>query len=377
MTSGRRPVTALLTLWLAMSHADGASAQAPRLEADVSGSRIEYDTLSALDALSLSLLSEWQLPSLYGRVTAGVTGFGNEGTSVQARGSLSGWMSPGDDSSPLRFELGGGFGGSHHSRGFDVAVGRADARMHMLGRTYGAWLGAGLSSAKNSYDSSAVWGVMPNVGAWWQGAYVRGTASYLYARIDGQAYPETDLALTVSRGPVDVSVYAGVREWPYDTGAFDEVWAGGTAAYWVSRNAALTVAGGKYPADVMQGVPGGRFLSLGLRFTPRRIRPIPLSAVAPIVFSSEDATRGGIGFDIDGADSVEIAGDWNGWTPEPMVRDGRGRWLVPPGLQPGVYRFNLRLDGEVWFVPEGVPTVEDGFGGTVGVLIVAASGDGM
>lgn len=377
MTSGRGPVTALLTFWLVAAHGTAASAQAPRLEAEVGGSRIEYDTLSALDALSLSVLSEWQLPSLFGRLTAGVTDFRGEGTSVQARGSLAGWMAPGGEDSPVRLELGGGLGGSHHSTGFDVAVGRVDARVHLLERAYGAWLGASVASAKNSYDTAAIWGVLPNAGAWWQGAHVRGTATYLYARIDGEAYPEADLSLTVSRGPLDVSIYAGAREWPYDPGAFDEVWAGGTAAFWVSRKAALTVAGGKYPADVMQGVPGGRFLSVGLRVTPRRIRPIPLSAIAPIVFTSDEASRGGIGFDIDGASSVEIAGDWNGWQPEPMSRDRSGRWLVPAGLQPGVYRFNLRLDGATWYVPDGVPTVDDGFGGTVGVLIVAESSSGM
>jgi len=354
-----------------------ASAQAPRLEADLGGSRIEYDTLSALDAFSLSALAEWQRPSVFARLTGGVTGFRDGGTSLQGRGSVSGWIAPRGNGSPLRLELGGGLGGSHHSSGFDVVVGRADARAHLVGARYGAWVGAGLGAAENTYDSAAVWGVIPNAGAWWQGAHVRGSLSYTWLRVDGESYPEADLSATVTRGPFDLSVYAGVREWPYDPGAFDEVWAGANAAYWVSRRAAITLAGGKYGADVLQGVPGGRFVSLGLRITPRRVRPIPVQAVAPIVFTVEQASGGAIGFEVEGARRVEIAGDWNGWQPEPMATDSRGRWLVPAGLAPGAYRFNLRVDGERWYVPEGVPTLDDGFGGTVGVLIVAGNDGGM
>lgn len=376
MSSGPRPVAVVVSFVLLASGPYAASAQGSRLEADLSGSRVEYDTLEALDALTVSGLAEWQTPSLFGRATAGFTGLGGEGSSVQGRGSLAGWLAPRGAGSPLRLELGGGLGASHHSSGFDVAVGRLDSRVHLASRRYGGWLGASLGSAKNSYDSTAVWGFMPNTGAWWQGASVRGTVSYVHARIAGETYPEANLAITVSRGPLDLSLYAGVREWPYDAGAFDEVWAGGTAAYWVTRNAALTLAGGKYAADVMRGLTGGRFLSAGLRLTPHRVRPIPLTAVAPIVFTTEQATRGAIGFEVDGAGSVEIAGDWNGWQPEPMATDSSGRWLVPAGLPPGVYRFNLRLDGQTWYVPEGVPTVDDGFGGTVGVLIVAETSEG-
>jgi len=375
--SGRWPVAVLISLLPVVASPHGVGAQAPRLEADLGGSRIEYDTLSALDALSLSLLSEWQRPSLFARLSGGLTSFRDGGTSLQGRGSIAGWIAPSGDGSPLRLELGGGFGGSHHSSGFDVLAGRADARVHVVGQHYGAWLGASLGGAENTYDSAAVWGIMPNVGAWWQGSQVRGSASFTYARVQGEPYPETDLAVTLTRGPLDLSVYAGAREWPYDPGAFDETWAGASAAYWIGRNAAVTLAGGKYAADVLQGLSGGRFLSLGLRLTPRRVRPIPAQAVAPIVFTVEQASGGAIGFEVEGATRVEIAGDWNGWQPEPMEVDTRGRWLVPPGLAPGAYRFNLRVDGDRWYVPEGVPTLDDGFGGTVGVLIVAGNDGGM
>ena len=95
-----------------------------------------------------------------------------------------------------------------------------------------------------------------------------------------------------------------------------------------------------------------------------------VSAAAPIVYTNEQATRGNISFAVEAASRVEIAGDWNGWVSEPLTRDASGRWAIPPGLAPGVYRFNLRVDGERWIVPEDVPAVDDGFGGRVGLLIV-------
>ena len=55
----------------------------------------------------------------------------------------------------------------------------------------------------------------------------------------------------------------------------------------------------------------------------------------------------------------------------PLSQDATGRWIVPVGLAPGVYRFNLRADGERWIVPEGVPQIDDGYGGRVGLLIIS------
>jgi hypothetical protein len=77
-----------------------------------------------------------------------------------------------------------------------------------------------------------------------------------------------------------------------------------------------------------------------------------------------------VGFRVEDVSRVEVAGDWNGWVAEPLVRSG-GRWVMPAPLAPGVYRFNLRVDGERWIVPEEVPSIDDGFGGRVGLLIIS------
>ena len=44
-------------------------AQAPRWEIDLNASRIEYDTMAALNAPSISTLADWRRPSLFGRLS--------------------------------------------------------------------------------------------------------------------------------------------------------------------------------------------------------------------------------------------------------------------------------------------------------------------
>ncbi|MBM4185024.1 MAG: hypothetical protein FJ207_12555 [Gemmatimonadetes bacterium] len=359
-----------VTAFACAGGASTAGAQS-RLGLDLAGTRIEYDTLPALNAPSVAALSEWQRSSIFARLSGSVTGFQDSGWSAQGRGDLAGWLAPFGVASPLRLELGGNVGGARHSSGFDSFLGRGDARLHLRSGAFGAWAGASVASARNSFDSAAVSGLVPNAGVWAQSRYLRGTVSYQHTRMSGDSYPEANAALTLSRGPADLTLYAGVRDAPYATTGWNERWAGISAVWWVSPNAALVVSGGGYSSDVLQGLPGGDFASVGLRLTPRRVRPIPITAPSPIVYTSEEARRGSIGFEVEGAARVEIAGDWNGWELEPLTRDASGRWVVPAGTPVGVHRFNLRVDGERWFVPEGVPAVDDGFGGQVGLLVVS------
>lgn len=348
-----------------------AWAQAPRWEVDVNASRIQYDTLATLNAPSLSSLLEWRTPSLLGRLNGSVTGFEGAGWSTQGRGDLAGWLSPFSERGPLRLELAGSAAVSRHSSGFNSAMSRADARLHVAGRGVGAWGGAGVAVAKSSFDDAAVSAVVPTLGVWAQGGPARATFSYLHTSVGGEQYPEASLVLALTRGPLDLTVYGGVRRSSLETTSFDEDWLGASAAMWVSSKAAVVVSGGRYSSDVLQGLPGGDFISIGIRFTPRRSRPIPPMAVSPIVYTAESARAGGITLNVPDADRVEIAGDWNGWQLEPLERAGSGEWRVPASLGPGVYRFNLRVDGERWIVPEGVPEIEDGYGDRVGLLIIS------
>lgn len=328
-----------------------------------------YDTLPALNAPSLGGLLEWRGSDVLGRVSAGVTGFEGSGWTLQGSGDASAWLNP-LPSTPFRMELGGSGSASRHSSGFDTHLVRADVRAHWVASGWGAWAGLAAAHTRNGADSASAGAVIPGVGLWRRAGDARLTLGYQTPQVYGQRFHELSSAVSVSTARADLTAFAGWRG-ASSSAIEDESWIGVSAALWVRPSAAVVVAGGRYGPDVLQGLPGGTFLSLGFRVTSLRARPVSDAAArAPLLFTRESAARGAIGFRIQGARSVEVAGDWNDWTPEPLILGPDGRWLIPAGLGPGIYRFNLRVDGVRWIVPEGVPSADDGFGGEVGILIV-------
>ncbi len=94
-----------------------------------------------------------------------------------------------------------------------------------------------------------------------------------------------------------------------------------------------------------------------------------IKAQAPRAYDRE-REEGALLFRLPGAQRVEVVGDWTDWQPVPMRRLQDGRWTLDVTLPAGVHRFNLIVDGERWIVPAEVPSIDDGFGGETGLLIV-------
>ena len=69
------------------------------------------------------------------------------------------------------------------------------------------------------------------------------------------------------------------------------------------------------------------------------------------------------------AERLAIAGEWNEWTPEPLVRTDSG-WMMVISLAEGVYRYSIVVNETEWTVPPGEVTVPDQFGGEVAILVV-------
>jgi hypothetical protein len=359
---------------VALAHTSALEAQALRWVVDGSASRIRYDSATALNAPALASRLEWRRPSTFARLTGSVTGFEGAGWSMQSRGDVAGWLSPLASAPLLRLEVSGSGSASRHSSDFSALSARGDLRVHLAGRDLGAWAGAGATVAKNSLDSAAVDGIVPSIGVWGRRGPVRVTASYAHARIAGETFPEGNMIVSLSSGPLDLDAWGGVRRYPFDTLDRTESWFGATAAWWFTDRIAVVASGGQYATDVLQGLPGGDFVSIGVRFTRRRVRPVTPRVVLPFIVASERGRSSGVTFRLPAATRVEIAGDFNGWQPEPLTRDADGAWVFSTPLAPGVYRFNVRIDGERWVVPEDFPEVDDGFGDKVGLLIVSEGG---
>lgn len=75
----------------------------------------------------------------------------------------------------------------------------------------------------------------------------------------------------------------------------------------------------------------------------------------------------------DAANSVALAGDFNGWEPSPLQKEGDGLWRVTRNLPPaGRYRYKFIVDGARWTEdPANGFKEHDGFGGLNSLLNIA------
>jgi hypothetical protein len=188
-------------------------------------------------------------------------------------------------------------------------------------------------------------------------------------RLEGHWFPEVQGSASTALGPVHVMGYAGWRGAPAGSGLTSSTWGGGTLALWFTRRTAVVVSAGSYPSDLIQALPRGRYVTAAIR----------LSAGRPSLWTGPTGvraiyTRGRgeseVRFAVPDAGRVELVADWTHWQPVPLDRAPDRRWVLRVSLAPGVYRFNLIVDGERWIVPEGVAAVDDGYGGTTGLLVV-------
>lgn len=169
----------------------------------------------------------------------------------------------------------------------------------------------------------------------------------------------------VTGGPVQVGFLGGVRIGDLSNGPWGSV----EMAMVVGHRVSVEASAGRYPRD-LTGFGGGAYGQLGMRIFARRA-PVDVRVPRlPVETRRLDAQK--VRLTIlyrTPAARLEIAGDWNGWTPTPLTRDANGRWSVELEIGPGAYGYALVANGD-WVMPDGVAGADDGLGGRVGTLIV-------
>jgi hypothetical protein len=65
-----------------------------------------------------------------------------------------------------------------------------------------------------------------------------------------------------------------------------------------------------------------------------------------------------------------MMGDFTAWRALDLVPGPSGTWTARLSVPPGRHEVNIQVDNRDWDVPPGLPAVEDGFGGRVGVFLV-------
>ncbi|MES2180337.1 MAG: glycogen-binding domain-containing protein [Gemmatimonadota bacterium] len=187
-----------------------------------------------------------------------------------------------------------------------------------------------------------------------------------HARVQGARVVDRVATGTLGSESWLVSASGGLRDAIGEPSGYGSV----SATFAVARSVALQAAAGSYPSNLVSGTLGGRFASIGVSLrgarridvpvaAPRlRGAPAPQSGTTRLLISAPAAQR------------VEVAGDWNGWTPTPATRNPEGIWYADVALPKGEYRYAFKIDGQRWRVPEGATSIDDGFGGKSALVSV-------
>ncbi|HEY6224413.1 MAG TPA: glycogen-binding domain-containing protein [Gemmatimonadales bacterium] len=234
---------------------------------------------------------------------------------------------------------------------------------------WGGAIGAGPTSGWIT-GSRPVTALHTRVRAWWNDAPsgTTLTATIEPNRLLGAWYSDITSAFLLRRSRWTTQITA--------TGRISSSYVSRSAAlvsieYRFSPSWSINVVGGNVLPDPYQGFPAAGVVFAGVRLH----LPLHRALERPVVRSSGFTVRrsaDGVTLELErrGAQSVSIAGDWNSWLATPLNTTRPDHWVVHLALPPGVYHFTLLIDGSTWTIPSGVPSVPDGMGGQVAVLVV-------
>jgi hypothetical protein len=267
-------------------------------------------------------------------------------------------------------------GAEGNASGTTYTGGAWTAALHGLGEVFwagsrgGVGLGAGSSSGWIENQPS-VHAFRGRARAWWQAGRANWSLTAEPTHFLGAWFTDVTGAVSLDRGPVSLALWGSARL----SGTYPNRSAGGgSIAWYVLPRVALELGGGSYLPDPYQGLIGAKYLSAGVRLhsAPRSAPATAVPQENPLVPLREGDSLV-VHFQMPGAKSVALAGDWDGWTQHPLSPLGNDGWIGGLKLAPGLYHFVLLVDGTDWVVPGGVARVPDGMGGFAALLLVPES----
>lgn len=304
------------------------------------------------------------------------------GNSVVQGTAAASWLVGG--AKGWRLELSGSAGASQYAGRDPAAHVLGGARLHFFGGSSGGWAGittgaSGEAGAVPLEMAVAGWTVRNR----WS---LAGTAT---TTLLGQVrYLDLVGAMRWTGPRLELQASAGVRPWaPFPANeigvvmtAYGEV----NAAVTVTRWLAVSLSGGKYPADPVRHTLGATYASAGLRLrrAGRPAPPVPLGAGgvlrgrlvptepnAPALEVLGSGDRRTLRVSAGNATTVELMGDFTDWVPVALRRVAAALWEVELAIPAGVHRVNLRVNGGPWTAPGGARVEQTEFG-SAGIVVV-------
>jgi hypothetical protein len=350
---------------------------------DIGGAAMRYaDSLTANGgSLSPALAIEWPRGSIGGAAT-----FSHFASGWSSQGAMNGSVFS-HAAGLLVAELAGTAGGSAHQDGTRTGQALGTARGHLMSDRSGAWVGGG---AGKTWDGDGWRNVINGeLGAWMKAGAATLVASTTPTSVDDTVrYTDSQLSAHWSESDIEVGAEVGFRAGATGTivGGSGRRWGSVAATKWLAPRVGVVLSGGTYPIDLTQGFPGGRFVTLSVRFrsTPTTSAsggPSDRRDTAPgtagdkepaMTFQALPTTGGQVQLTVtaSGVRSVEVSGDFTGWKPVLLTGGTGGKWVVSLPIARGTHQINVRLNGERWMVPSGLTPITDEFGGSVGLLVI-------
>lgn len=89
--------------------------------------------------------------------------------------------------------------------------------------------------------------------------------------------------------------------------------------------------------------------------------------------ASVEPVRWAFSFEAPKAERVQVAGTFGDWVPVEMYRNNLGVWRAMVEILPGAYEYVYLVDGVASAPPEAATQIDDGMGGTNGLLVVSGA----
>ncbi|HEX6573529.1 MAG TPA: glycogen-binding domain-containing protein [Gemmatimonadaceae bacterium] len=351
-----------------------AMAQRPGGSIDAGALSMQY--ADSIDANAIALTPAFWIESRFASLstTGTLSQFSGGGWSAQATGDGSLFTKT---SGLFMGELQGSAGGSSRNDASRTGQVLAMGRGHISNESNGAWIGAGLGSTWDGAEWRSV--RQAEAAAWMR----RGNATLLLSTTptsvdDSIRYADTELAAGLNVQRFDFSASGGFRSGSRlpTLGGSAKSWGSVSVTAWLAPRIGLVASGGTYPVDLTQGFPGGRFISLSLRYGVRRFTPAsePVVEMRPTkMFDIRNVDRSlrTIRIKSSSAQKVEVMGDFTDWSPVQLESGADGWWTVTLPIEPGLHEINMRIDGGKWVVPPGLARKSDEFGGSVGIILIS------
>ncbi|HEU5218971.1 MAG TPA: hypothetical protein VFU23_09940 [Gemmatimonadales bacterium] len=343
---------------------------------------VRYEGFLTSSALVVAPAIRFDSPRLVLAGQGSWTSF-ESGNSVLEGTAAASWLA--GSGGRLRLELTGSGGMSQYAGRDPAAHVLGGARLHLLGGTSGGW--AGITTGASGESGAAPLAMA--IAGW----SARNRWSLVGTATTTLLGPVRFLDLVGAvrwAGPrLELQASTGLRPWASEPGrdigvvaaAYGEV----NAALAVTRWLAVSLSGGKYPADPVRHTLGASYASAGLRLRRAgkgappvtlgaggvlRGRLMPTEPDAPPLEVLGSGDRRILRVHTSNATMIELMGDFTDWVPVRLVRLAPGVWEVELAIPAGVHRVNLRVNGGPWTAPGGTRIEQTEFGGSVGILVV-------